>query len=164
MNPIWYIRLAGVAVVLGLLWAGFSYVKGLGADEVRAELQPSIDTLTTDLASARAELELAKADRAKAQEASRGYQQELTDLRNRPVVRTPVRLCVQSVQAVPAAADAHATGRLDATPTATGTLSGPTGGDLVPGPDIGPELRQLVREADGLSAQVRGLQAYCAGP
>lgn len=153
---------AVVLVVLFGVW-GFKAIEDRGASRVRAELQPQVDDLARQLASVKAERDAAERDRATAEEASRGYQQELEDLQLVPVSRVPVRLCLTAPTGarLPATAAAEAAAGLDAGRPAAGSLSVAAGGDLVPGPDVGPQLRQLVREADEVSARLRGLQAYC---
>jgi hypothetical protein len=168
-GPLDSVRLIGLAVATavaigGVAW-GYQHVKGIGDAEARAELQPKLDAAVVKLANAEVRLAEAEADRTKAEGASRGYQDELAAIRDAPVRRDPVRLCVQSSpRAATGAAQAPATAGLSGSATATGLVSGGTGEDSVSGPDIGPELRALLRRADEVSGQARGLQSYCTDP
>lgn len=156
------VALVATAIVLALGGWAYFHVKGIGADEVRSELQPKIDTLTIERDNAKTKLAEAEADRTKAEKASSDYQTELAGLRDAPVRRDPVRLCIQPApRPVTRAPGPPAAAGLDGAATVTGLVSGGTGADLVPGPDLGPRLRALLRRADEVSGQARGLQAYC---
>lgn len=97
------------------------------------------------------------------QAASKGYQDELSNLRSArdaAPVRS-VRLCV--VPEGPAGTGQPSGGE----PGPDGATPGSGGVPPQAGPDIGPELYALIDRADELSAQVRGLQEYarsCAAP
>jgi hypothetical protein len=151
------------AVLIGLgAWA-YQHVKGIGDAEARAELQPKIDALTIERNNALTRLAEVEADRAKAEKASRDYQTELAGLRDAPVRHDPVRLCVEpAARPVARAPQAPAATRLNGSAAAAGVVPDGARADLVPGPDIGPELRALLLRADEVTSQARGLQSYCA--
>lgn len=109
--------------------------------------------------------EAERASYAAAQARSKEYQDELDRLRNRPVVRTPVRLCVSAPAAGGMPPAGPAAGGPGATVPAGGVVQPADGTDpsLRPGPDIGPALRGLARRADEVSAQGRAVQAKAAG-
>jgi hypothetical protein len=91
---------------------------------------------------------LQAAAEAKSAEVVAGYEQELADLRNRPLVRRVIRVCndggVQS-PGTPGSADG----------------ASPAGGELHGAVefDTGP-LRNLAREADEVAARLRALQGW----
>ena len=132
---------AGVAVVvlIGLGWKANDWRN----DAARLRLE---------LRAAENRLEIHRAAIKAARDASRDYQDEIEKLRNRPVPRSPVRLCVNP--AVPASGNAGSPES-----PADGILPEQAGGNTEAGPDIGPELRALAREADEVSAALRALQA-----
>ena len=88
--------------------------------------------------------------------ASKGYQNELEDLRNRPAGARVVRVLV------PAAAPVRAPGSTPRGPDAAGQVAGvvldPVGETA--SRDISPDLGALMLSADACSAQLRGLQAW----
>lgn len=153
LSPLAYLKLGMSVLILGILgFAGWK-VHGWHQDSLRVA---TVETQAArDVAQARQALEQTKAAYAASQKASENYQHELSAIRNRPVDARPVRLC-RAAPAVPGAGPV-AGGSGEAVP-ATGVLSGPAGGDLEAGPDIGPELRELARQADEVSAQGRALQ------
>ncbi len=149
MNPLIYIRLAVAAVVIGLvLWLGI-VVNGWRKDSLALEdAQAERDQAIADL--------LLRTEQFRdVQEASNVYQRELADLRIAAVrERIPVvRLC----RAVPkAAAVAPAERGPDEASPGAGPL--PQAGEA--NRDIGPELFDLLDEADEVAAQLRALQNY----
>jgi hypothetical protein len=150
LSPLGYIRLAGIAVIAGLLiWLGL-IVNGWRNDAERlAIVELERDQALADLSQERLNV-------VEAQEASRGYQSELQDLRVAATrERIPVvRLCKSAPQArepLPAAG---------AGPDAAAAPSGPLPQEDEVHRDLGPELFELADRADELSAQVRGLQEY----
>jgi len=91
---------------------------------------------------------LQAAAEAKSAEVVAGYEQELADLRNRPLVRRVIRVCndggVQST-GTPSSTNGASPG--------TGELHGSTEFDTGP-------LRNLAREADEVAARLRALQGW----
>jgi hypothetical protein len=82
----------------------------------------------------------------------KGYEDELESLRNRPVRTRTVRLCPEATDGdvrVP-----PASGPADGAGAPAGELHGAAG------PDIGPDLYQLARDADELAARLRALQGW----
>jgi hypothetical protein len=80
------------------------------------------------------------------------YERELADLRNRPIPVRTVRLCPDRG----AVRGAGSAGPADGTGAAADVVPGAAG------PDIGPELYQLARDADEISARLRSLQQWNA--
>jgi hypothetical protein len=80
------------------------------------------------------------------------YEQELDDLRNRPIPVRTVRLC----PAGSGVQGASAPGTPDGTGPGADVVSAETGRD------IGPDLYQLAREADEVAARLRALQEWNA--
>jgi len=148
--PWWVWRITpyvvGVAVVVIAAIGALRNAK----EEGRAELKPEIERLERALAAA-------KADRARAEAASASYRSEMDALRNRPVSRTPVRLC-RDPDPVPATTTT-ALGTHDRTSTTWG-FNGTTGSDLEAGPDIGPDLYDLAAKCDAEIAKLRALQGW----
>lgn len=144
-----YIAL-GVILTIGLLWAGFK-IEGWHEDsKALPELQKKYDAYVKD-----AELNLTLA-----QSASKGYQDELTKLRENRAAAGPapvVRLCPPSPRATPVRSSDSATGHPTPTPP-TGVVPSPDAGDPLPGPDLGPSLLSLADRADEVTAQGRGAQ------
>ena len=114
--------------------------------------------------SLKAAREAERASYAKAQQISRGYQDEIDRLRSQPIVRTPVRLCRDATNSSRVSATGPTTGGPGPAAPAGGVVSSTDGTDpsVRPGPDIGPALRGLARRADEVSAQGRGIQAHDA--
>lgn len=161
MSPLAYIKLggallAGIALALFLWWAYGIYEKARKLPIVEQERDQAI-----------ADLNQYRSDLREAQEASNGYQSELSHLRiaaaraGSPVVRVCKQPRVPEHREVPAAGPGP-------------VAAAPATGDVPPrdelpggaGRDIGPGLFGLADRADELSAQVRGLQAYalaCSG-
>ena len=82
-----------------------------------------------------------------------GYEQELADLRNRPVERRVIRVCPDPGRRdVPGAGPAPGA---DAAGAAGGVVLGATEFDTAP-------LRDLARDADEVSARLRALQQWNA--
>lgn len=136
---IWLYAGLGAVLLAGGLWVRHEWIKGR---EAIAEAQELRKTLAAE-----------RAAKVAADTASKGYQDELERLRNRPVSREPIRLCVRSPK-VPAVA--AAAGPRPPAP-AGGVVSGGNGTDHQEGPDIGPDLRELARRADEVSAQLRAV-------
>lgn len=147
-----YIKLGGLlaaaVAVAALLWI----VNDWRTDAARVPI------LEQRLADQRATLIEERRMKKEANAASEGYQDEIENLR---VTRAtapafPVRLCRK-----PAAAGLQlhpAEPGPDGAGPAVGMVSGGGRADLEQGPDIGPELRDLLYRADQVSAQARGLQ------
>lgn len=100
-------------------------------------------------------IEAEREARAKADDISRGYQDELERLRNRPVVHPPVRLCRNTATRMPETKPG---------PPAAGAGGGVGDGGaaegVTEGPDIGPDLFALAARCDEVTAQLRGLQEF----
>lgn len=151
LQPFGKIAAAVIAVAVAALWldsyGAARFAEGKTAGDAAA-------------ATARAELANLRAQNDLDRQASEGYQRELQALRDRPpVVAGPVRLCRQSVPAIPAAA-APAGGSLAGTATA-GLVPPGDGPDHREGegPDIGPDLDGFARRCEAVSAQLRGVLA-----
>lgn len=153
----------GAAFLLAglLLLSAYHEVRGQGESRARAELEPLIADLTVERDVAQAALALAEHDRRKAEDASRAYITEIESFSRLPVARGPVRVCVEPQQRPIRPLAATAAARSAGTATPAGSLSVDAGGNSVPGPDIGPDLRALAGEADRVSARLRALQTYC---
>ncbi len=91
---------------------------------------------------------------AASEQAVRGYEDEIRTLRDRPVAVRTVRLCRPADPGD--VRDAAATGPADGAGPAAGVVSGAAG------PDIGPDLYRLARDADEVAARLRALQAWSA--
>ena len=153
----------GAAIACALLAiaiGGYAAIKEHGAREVRDELEPRMKVLAAERNAAQAALVRAEREAQLNEESSNAYQQELGRLRDRPHNTGPVRLCRDA--RVPGLDGAAASGS-QATAAAGGVVQLATGTDLgvVPGPDIGPELRGLAKRADELSAQTRAVLQRC---
>ena len=118
-------------------------------EQGREEIRPQVERLE-------AELRTERANRIRAEVASTAYASELAALASRPARSTPVRLCREPA-AVPA--NSAAQGTDGAAPT-TGSSAGSAGANLEPGPDIGPELRELAAQCDAQNAKLRALQKW----
>ena len=144
-----WIKLAGIGLVAaGLLWLGL-IVKGWKED---AALVP---VLNERIAQVNATIDEERRLKREADEASKGYQNELEALKT-VRANTPtrvVRLCVLSGPPGEAGGAAAEPGP-DGAASGTGVLSERAGSD------IGGRLYGLADRADELAAQVRGLQDY----
>lgn len=150
MMPWWLWRVApyaiGVVVIVVASWGALNNAK----EEGRNELRPEIERLEAELAAERSA-------RERAQVASNAYRSEMDALRNRPPVRTPVRLCVNP---------APVSDTRDTTPGTTGSSAttgfddGSAGANTQAGPDIGPDLRALAFSCDAELAKLRALQGW----
>ena len=147
-----YLKLgAALAVIAALAWLGF-IVNGWRDDAAR------LPVIRAERDQARAGVEVAREQFAKVQEASSGYQAELTTLRDAARrERIPVvRVC----RDVPATAEDRLPDS-ERGPDERATVTGPL--PSTPSRDIAPDLFNDADLADELSAQVRGLQAYARG-
>lgn len=142
-----------VALVSGVLWAGGTVLHW-------RSLAGQVPALTHERDDARAETTAvrreAEAERIRADQAVRGYVDEVESLRRRQrAPAQPVRLCRESAPAgVPAAGRSAVDA--DAAAAAAGVVPGPAGG----GPDIGPALRAIADDADEVVARCRALQQW----
>ena len=148
--PWWVWRITpyviGVAVVVIAAIGALRNAK----EEGRAELKPEIERLERALAAA-------KADRARAEAASASYRSEVDVIRNRPVPRTPVRLC-RDFKPVPTTF-APADGITRTTTTSGGDAPAPRD-YFAAGPDISPDLYALALACDAEIAKLRALQGW----
>ena len=103
----------------------------------------------SDCAARQAALEAAQAETTAKVVAT--YENELADLRNRPLVRRVIRVCADPGDVQGAAP----TGTVDGTGPASGELHGSVELDTAP-------LRSLAREADEVAARLRALQQWNA--
>ncbi len=115
----------------------------------REEIRPQVERLE-------AELRTERVNRIRAEMASSAYASELASLARRPVRNTPVRLCREPA-AVPAGSAAQGA---DGAASTTGSSAGSAGTNIEPGPDIGPELRELAAQCDAQNAKLRALQKW----
>ena len=143
MIPVWPFSkpalYAGVLLCAAAAGAGL-YWKGKAAGEARGDARAL---------AAEAQRDAAIASLEASQKASEGYARELQELRNRPVPRKPVRLCIAPNLPVPGPS-----GGTDGPAAPAGELP------VEPGPDIGPRLYDDARRADELAAQLRALQEW----
>lgn len=97
---------------------------------------------------------LKERQQAVSEQVIRGYQDEIEALRARPIPVRTVRLCP----------DARAARVPGAEPARTADAAGPAAGIVsgAAGPDIGPDLYQLARDADEVAARLRALQQWSA--
>lgn len=148
-----WIRLGILAAVLigagALIWRIHAWHAGY--IELGHEKACDVGTLCAERAAAQvAETQRKVAEQqAKQSEAATRYEVEIATLNARPV-RT-VRLCNEANSGV--VRDAAVAGAADQASTAAGVLP------ATPGRDIGPELHQLLVEAESVSAQLRGVLA-----
>lgn len=133
-----------VSVIGAAIGTGF-WLKEQG----RKELRPVVERLESELAAERAL-------RLRNEETLNAYQKELDALRNRPRPASPVRLCIPP----PVSKPPKSTGSTDGPSSQNGSDAGQAGGGVVPGPDIGPELRQLAFDCDAENAKLRALQNW----
>jgi hypothetical protein len=150
MIPLWVWRLApyalGVVIVVVAAMGALHNAK----EEGRAELKPEIERLEAALSAERS-------DRARAEAAADSYRSEMDALRNRPVPRTPVRLCVN---ADPMPANGPASKLPDDSTAITWGDVRPAPNNLAAGPDIGADLYALARDCDAEIAKLRALQGW----
>lgn len=150
MIPWWLWRVApyaiGVVVIVVASWGALNNAK----EEGRNELRPEIQRLEAELAAERT-------SRKRAEAASGSYRREMDALRNRPPVRTSVRLCINP-PAVPSPRDS-APGT-DGSSSTTGIDNGPPHANTQAGPDIGPDLYALAQSCDAEIAKLRALQGW----
>lgn len=148
--PWWVWRVApyalGVAIIVMAAMGALHNAKESG----RAELKPQIERLE-------AALKAERADRARAEAAADSYRSEMDALRNRPVPRTPVRLC-RDPKPVPTTFS-PADGVTRTTTTSGGDAPAP-GDYSEAGPDIGPDLYALALACDAEIAKLRALQGW----
>ena len=128
--------LIGAAILGGGLWVRHEWNKGRAAIVEAQELRK---TLAAE-----------RAAKVAADNASKGYQDELERLRNRPARVRTVRVCNSPASVPPAQPGSSSAG----TPGGVG--------DQGTGPDIGPDLYALAARCDALTAQLRGLQSFAA--
>ena len=148
MIPFWVLRFAPHAIVAALLGLVVAFGIHRAKEQVRAELEPKIESLE-------AQLEAERADRARAEAAANAYRSEIDALRSRPVPRTPVRLCVEAPAPV-----GGTTERVDGPAPAPTGGNEPARGDIAQGPDIGPDLYALAQMCDAEFAKLRALQKW----
>ena len=106
----------------------------------------------------------AKAEHARVNKASKGYQDELKALRITALAQPArvVRLCRPArVAAGPSGAGTESGS--DGAAAGAGVVSETSGQGVEQGPDIGPDLYALADEADRIVAQCRALQEYVSG-
>lgn len=165
IRAIIYLAIAGI--VAGILWGGYSHVKGIGAEEVRTTLQPQIDTLTVDLATAQASLKTEREAAKQTREVSSALQTDLNTIRaDRDRLRDLPPRIVRVRVPVPAAAvegaRPAAAGQSGSTAAGTLALEGAGGRGTGLDWDLGPFLYRLADDGDEreseLAAQVRRLQ------
>jgi hypothetical protein len=151
MIPLWVWRIApyalGVVIVVVAAMGALHNAK----EEGRAELEPQIKRLEAALAAERS-------DRARAEAAADSYRSEMDALRDRPVPRTPVRLCVTKPVDVPVTQPS--TGSAIGTTTTTWGYNGTAAPDFEAGPDIGADLYDLAGRCDAEIAKLRALQGW----
>ena len=148
MIPFWVLRFAPHAIVAALLGLVVAFGIHRAKEQVRAELEPKIESLE-------AQLEAERADRARAEAAANAYRSEIDALRSRPVPRTPVRLCVETPAPV-----GGTTERVDGPAPAPAGGNELSRGDIAQGPDIGPDLYALAQMCDAEFAKLRALQKW----
>lgn len=159
MNPLAWLRLGVAAAVAALLlWAG-AIVIGWKHDSEKLEKA----WLERD--QARADLALRDEQFRDAQEASRGYQSELQNLRASSARRADisVRVCKLPGSSRPEPIPTSESRPLEAS-AAAGVLQQDTAVQV--GPEIGPDLSADAADADDILALARALQIYgktCAG-
>jgi hypothetical protein len=146
---LWWLRYVPTIAVTAMLGLAVAYGIHRAKEQVRAELEPKIEKLEADLAAERA-------DRARAEAASDAYRSEVDALRNRPVSRSPVRLCNET-RAAPAEPAAQGT---DGSATTTSGGNELARSDFAQGPDIGPDLYALAQMCDSEFAKLRALQQW----
>jgi hypothetical protein len=146
---LWWLRYVPTIAVTAMLGLAVAYGIHRAKEQVRAELEPKIEKLEADLAAERA-------DRARAEAASDAYRSEVDALRNRPVSRSPVRLCNET-RAAPAEPAAQGT---DGSATTTSGGNELARSDFAQGPDIGPDLYALAQMCDAEFAKLRALQQW----
>ena len=146
---------AGVAAILLLGWRVHAWREAYNAlPGVQAALER--EEACADGSKCRERQKaLEAAQAAKAKEVVDSYEQELSDLRGRPVPTRVIRVC-----------RAANPGDLRDAGTAQGTdAARPGSGDVHAADEFntGP-LRDLAREADEIAARLRALQGWAAGP
>jgi hypothetical protein len=146
---LWWLRYVPTIAVTAMLGLAVAYGIHRAKEQVRAELEPKIEKLEADLAAERA-------DRARAEAATDAYRSEVDALRNRPVSRSPVRLCNET-RAAPAEPAAQGT---DGSATTTSGGNELARSDFAQGPDIGPDLYALAQMCDAEFAKLRALQQW----
>ena len=147
--PYWLLKYAphmALAAGLGMLAI---YAVHTFREQGREEIRPQVERLE-------AELRTERANRIRAEVASTAYASELAALASRPARSTPVRLCREPA-AVPASSAAQ---RADGAAPAAGSSAGSAGANFEPGPDIGPDLRELAAQCDAQNAKLRALQKW----
>lgn len=150
-----WLKLAGIGLAAAALLGIGLVVKNWKDEAAR------VPVLEQQIAQANTTIETERRLKTEADAASKGYQDELENLRAARAaapVRV-VRLCVNPT--VPAdSGGAAAQPGPDGATAPGGELSEGTGSNTGQGPDIGTDLAALADRADQLSAQIRGLQDY----
>lgn len=137
----------GVIVTLGLIAFGFK-IQGWHEDAKQLPIvRAAYDEYVRD---AEINLKLAQA-------ASKGLQDELTQLHSHATPAPVVRLCPPAKHANPVRTGGGDTRPAEATP-APGILPRRDDEDLVQGSDVGPQLLSLANVADEVTAQARATQ------
>lgn len=136
---LWLYAGLGAVLLAGGLWMRHEWARGRAAIVEAQELRK---TLAAE-----------RAAKAAADNASKGYQDELERLRNRPTRVRTVRVCNHPASVPPAQ------------PRPNGSSPAGGVGDEGTGPDtrhrdIGPDLYALAARCDALTAQLRGLQGF----
>lgn len=154
---LWAARYLPHAIVAALIAGGAAWSVHKIREGVRNDLEPKIVRLEAELAAERA-------NRKRTEAVLDGYQAELDGLRVRRADVGPVRLCRQSAQKLPAAA--QAAGGADGASAAFRSRSEGSRGDSQegPGPDIGSDLVELAASCDAVAARLRALQQWAAPP
>lgn len=124
-------------------------------------LNARVGQVTTERDSALEDARQAHADQVIANNASRGFHDELDQLKVAAALKPAPRVdCVRrSAAAVSAVPDAGAARGPDAGAATTGVLPSSDGRTH----DLGPALFETADQCDGVSAQLRGLEAFISG-
>jgi len=147
--PYWLLKYAPHLILTAGLGLLAVYAVHTFREQGREEIRPQVERLE-------AELRAERANRIRAEVASNAYASELAALARRPTRTVPVRLCREPA-AVPAGNAAEGT---VGAYSAAGSDAGSAGTNFEQGPDIGPELRELVAQCDVQNARLRALQRW----
>lgn len=156
--PVPTLPLVGYAALAGALIGGLAGWQLKTWTSQGRELIAVRSALASERASHEKDLKDLRKQVKDAQDASQSHLDELATLRARPVPTAPVRLCRESRPGV--SSTAPSTTGIPEAAAGTGLLQPERRRDSEPGPDIGPELRALWREADELLALCRGAQRF----
>lgn len=152
------IRYAPHALVAVLAIAALSIAVDWGRRVERDRVEPRLLSLQAEINYARARAQAEEIARRRVETTLESYHAEILQIRSRPTLAAPVRLCrAPAARSLPGSAQGA-----DGPAAPSRSDSEGAGGDSGegPGPDIGPDLAALAASCEVVSARLRALQQW----